>query len=60
MGHVEYIERLIEEMQKEFDENPASDFENADDVTQFRTGVIFGMKYVVQSLKNPIDFKEEE
>lgn len=55
MGHVEYIEKLIEVLQKEFAEEPHTE----EDILTFRKGVIYGMKYVVQALKHPIDFDEQ-
>lgn len=54
MEHVEYIERLLVDMLKDFEEDPAND----EKVKTFREGVKFGMQYVIQSLKNPIDFED--
>lgn len=58
MGHVEYIEKLIEEMENDFIEYPIEIYWNFEEVEAFRKGVLFGMKYVMTSLKNPIDFDE--
>ncbi len=59
MGHVEYIEKLIEEELKDFARCPASEYDNPEDVENFRRGMIYGMRYIVVALKNPIDFEEE-
>ena len=56
MGHIEYIERLVKDMEKDFE----MDGYINEKVEDFRRGVIFGMNYVIQSLKNPIDFEEGE
>lgn len=60
MGHVEYIEKLIEDMKEDFANYPAKEFNNPEQITSFREGVIFGMKYIVASLKNPIDWGDKE
>lgn len=52
MGHIEYIERLLADMLKDFEEDPTEDKE----VETFRKGVKFGIQYIIASLKNPIDF----
>lgn len=49
MNHVEYIEKLLAEVLKDFEEDPATTKE----IEIFRKGVKFGMKYVIISLKNP-------
>lgn len=49
MTHIEYITHLLAEMEKDFKEEPTTD----KDVETFRAGVRFGMKYVIQALKNP-------
>ena len=49
MGHIEYIERLLADMLKDFEEDPTEDKE----VEAFRKGVKFGMQYVIASLKHP-------
>lgn len=59
MGHVEYIEKLIEEELKDFAKCPASEYDNPEDVENFRRGMIYGMRYVVVALKNPVDFEED-
>lgn len=59
MTHVEYIEKLLANLEKEFEENPATNFYNPEETETFRTGCVFGIRYIIQSLKNPIDFNEE-
>lgn len=49
MNHVEYIEKLLAEMLKDFIDDPAA----TEEIEIFRKGVKFGMKYVIASLKNP-------
>ena len=52
MSHVEYIEKLLDQMLKDFENEPSDD----EQVKAFRQGVKFGMKYILVALKNPIDF----
>ena len=49
MNHIEYIEKLLAEMLKDFIDDPAA----TEEIEIFRKGVKFGMKYVIASLKNP-------
>lgn len=56
MSHVEYIEKLIDDLLKNFSDNPCDDKE----ISAFRTGAIWMGEYIVQSLKNPINFEKGE
>ncbi len=49
MNYVEYIEKLLAEVLKDFEKDPITTKE----IEIFRQGVKFGMKYVIISLKNP-------
>ena len=48
MTHIELVEKIIKDYQKEFKENPTDD----EKVETFRQGIIFGYKYLIEVLKD--------
>ena len=48
MTNIEFLENLVEEYKKEFEENP---FKNAG-INAFRDGMIFAWKLAILKLKN--------
>jgi len=54
MTHIELIEKIIADFEKEFAENPAEDSEytTKQDVENFRKGMIYAYQYLLVVLKN--------
>lgn len=48
MTHIELVEKIIKDYQKEFKENPTDD----EKVKTFRQGMIFAYKYLIEVLKD--------
>ena len=57
MTHIELVEKIIKDYQKEFKENPTDD----EKVETFRQGMIFAYKYLIEVLKDGgLPYTEED